>query len=63
MKVPKHIIKLIKDIESKESSLRGYWKELYDYLDEHNVNCEDDIVADLQDGVGADYLIKYLEDL
>lgn len=63
MKVPKHIIKLIKDIESKERSLRGYWKELYDYLDQHNVNCEDDIVADLQDGVGADYLIKYLEDL
>lgn len=63
MKIPKHIKDLIKEIESRESSLRVLWKELYDYLDEHNVNCEDDIVADLQDGVGADYLIKYLEGL
>ena len=63
MKVPKHIIKLIKDIENKESVLRVYWRELYEYLDKHNIDCQDDIVADLQDGIGADHLIKYLEDM
>lgn len=63
MKVPENIKKLIKDIENRESSIRVLWKELYNYLDEHNVDCTDDIVADLQDGTGADSLIEYLENL
>lgn len=63
MKVPNRIEKLIRDIENEESKLKHMWKELYDYLDEYDIDCQDDIVSNLQDGVGADNLIEYLKSL
>ena len=59
--VPESIKELIRNIADTESSLRTAWKQLYDYLDKIGFEEETDVVANLQDGEGAEYLIELLE--
>ena len=61
-KVPERIKKLINEIESIESKGAVMWGELYEWLDSKNVDCSADTVSALQDGNGAQALIKWLEE-
>lgn len=67
MKVPNEIKTLIQQIQVLESTSRLLWSKLYQWLDENNIDTtndgdmDSDIIANLQDGVGGQDLIKWLE--
>lgn len=61
-KIPSSIKKLIKAIELHESKGRFLWNELYEYLDDIKVDSDAIEVSALQDGVGANELIIWLEE-
>lgn len=63
MKVSKHIKELIKEISEKESELMVLWREFYKWCDKHKIDTDRDEIADLYQGSGTDYLIKWLEEL
>lgn len=61
-KVPERIKKLIDEIESIESKRAVMWRELYEWLESKDIDCGADQIATLQDGTGAQVLIKWLEE-
>lgn len=67
MQVPEEIKSVIKQIEVLSRTSKTLWNELYKWLEDNNIKFEDDTsmsideIANLQDGVGAETLIKWLE--
>lgn len=61
-KVPERIKRLINDIESIESSGAVMWRELYEWLESKDVDCGAEPISALQDGIGAQALIEWLEE-
>lgn len=67
MQVPEEIKSVIKQIEVLSRTSKTLWNELYKWLEDNNIKFEDDTsmaideVANLQDGVGAETLIEWLE--